>query len=546
MTLPLVTAEEMRLLDRTAMARGIASGEQMMERAGAGAVEAMERRYGPTLGLRVLVLCGTGNNGGDGLVAARHLRARGAEVHLGLLGDPARMRGEALVHLERLTATGFTVASITHADELERLVGSRGRWDFGVDALLGTGARGEPEGLLAVGVEVFRRLDETGTRIVALDLPTGVDADTGVIARRAVRADLTATFGCPKRGNLLYPGRAFTGTLEVVDLGLTDELIAASALPVSLATAPDMATLLPARDPRAHKGSVGRVLVAGGAVGLTGAVALAAHAATRAGAGYVQAAIPRSLNDVLAVKLTEEMTLPSPETAERTLALAALEPLLAHAAAADVVALGSGLSRHREAAELARRVVAECDRPLVIDADGLNAFAGNPEPLTRGPGARVLTPHLGEMARLTGVAVPALEARRIDAAREWAQRWRSVVVLKGAPTVTASPEGQATVNPTGNPGMATAGMGDVLTGAIAALIAQGLAPYDAARLGVYAHGLAGDLAAGERGQYGLSAGDVLESLPLALLALTRLRAGAARAAAAAPRPHAERLPTRSA
>jgi NAD(P)H-hydrate epimerase len=351
-----------------------------------------------------------------------------------------------------------------------------------------------------------------------------VDADTGAIARRAVRADLTVTFGCPKRGHFLYPGRAFAGALEVVDIGIPAERMGDAGSAVRIATGPGMAALLPARDPRAHKGSVGRVLIAGGSVGLTGAVALAAHAATRAGAGYVQAAVPRSLNDILEVKLTEEMTLPMPETPERTLAAAALEPLLARAAEADVVALGSGMSRHREAADLARRIVAETDRPLVIDADGLNAFDGHTEALTLGPAPRVLTPHLGEMSRLCGVTTAALESRRIDAAREWAQRWRSVVVLKGAPTVTASPEGEATVNPTGNPGMATAGTGDVLTGAIAALLAQGLAPYDAARLAVYAHGLAGDLAVSERGQYGLSAGDVLEALPRALLALTRMRA----------------------
>ena len=537
----LVTAAQMRLLDRATIETGHAAGEVLMERAGAGVVEAMERRYGPCLGLRVLVLCGTGNNGGDGLVAARHLLARGAEVHVGVLGDHARMSDDSLVHLERLTASGLTLTSIANEDELERLLATRDTWDYALDALLGTGARGEPEGLLAAGVQALRRLDEAGTRVVALDLPTGVDADTGAIARRAVRADLTVTFGCPKRGHVLYPGRAFVGTLEVVDIGLAPDALRTADLPVSLATAAAMAALLPARDPRAHKGSVGRVLVVGGSMGLTGAVALAARAALRSGAGYVKAAIPRSLNDVLEVKLTEEMTLPMPETAERTLALAALEPLHARASEADVVALGPGLSRHREAAELARRVVSESERPLVIDADALNAFEGHTEALTRGPAPRVLTPHLGEMRRLTGIDTATLEANRIDATREWAQRWRSVVVLKGAPTVTASPEGEVTVNPTGNPGMATVGMGDVLTGAIAALIAQGLAPYDAARLGVYAHGLAGDRVAGEKGQYGLVAGDVAEAMPLALLALARLRAEATETPAT-HRPGARRVP----
>ena len=519
----LVTGEEMRRLDRATIDGGHASGETLMERAGAGVVATIERRYGPSLGLRVLVLCGTGNNGGDGFVAARHLRERGAEVHVALLGDRARVRGEALAHLERMTSAGIMPVPIRDLASLERMVASRDAWDFALDALLGTGARGEPEGAMADGVEILRRLDETGTRVVALDLPTGVDADSGAIARRAVRADLTVTFGCPKRGQLLYPGRAFVGSLEVVDIGLDPAALESLPRPVHLATAAAMSALLPTRDPRAHKGSVGRVLIVGGSMGLTGAVALAARAAMRAGAGYVQAAIPRSLNDVLEVKLTEEMTLPMPETPERTLALAALEPLLARAAEANVVALGSGLSRHREAAELARRVVIESERAVVIDADGLNALEGQTEVLARAGAPQVLTPHLGEMRRLTGIDAAMLEADRIDAAREWAKRWHSVVVLKGAPTVIAGHDGATTVNPTGNPGMATAGMGDVLTGTIAALIAQGLSPYDAACLGVYAHGLAGDLVAAEQGQQGLVAGDVAETLPEALRTLAGLR-----------------------
>ncbi|MBI3539205.1 MAG: NAD(P)H-hydrate dehydratase, partial [Candidatus Eisenbacteria bacterium] len=275
-----------------------------------------------------------------------------------------------------------------------------------------------------------------------------------------------------------------------------------------------------------------------------GAVTLAAHAALRSGAGYVKAATPSSVNDILEVKLTEEITLPMPETAERTLALAELEPLLTHVSEADAVAIGPGLSRHREAGELARRVVAESDRPLVIDADGLFAFEGHVDALTRAHAPRVLTPHVGEMRRLSGIDAGTIEARRIDVAREWAQRLRSVVVLKGAPTVTASPSGEATVNPSGNPGMATLGMGDVLTGVIASLIAQGLTPYDAARLGAYVHGTAGDLVAGERGQFGVTAGDVAETLPLALLGLARLRAESLDPSLPQRRARIERAPIR--
>lgn len=517
----LVTAQEMRALDRATIEGGHAAGELLMERAGAGVAAAMERRYGALLGLRVLVLCGAGNNGGDGFVAARHLRARGAVVHVALLAEPGKVTGDARLHLDRLTAaTGTAPCVATDEPALARAIATRDHWDFALDALLGTGARGEPAGMLAAGVQALRELDEQGTRVVAVDLPTGVDADTGAIARRAVRADLTVTFAAPKRGHLLYPGRAFAGALEVVDIGLDPAALAAAAVPVTLATPADMAALLRGRDPRAHKVSVGRVLVVGGAAGLTGAVTLAARAAMRAGAGYVQAAVPASLNDVLEVKLTEEMTLPMPETAARSLAASAGDAILRHIGHVDAVALGSGLSRDPDSAALARHVAGTCERPLVLDADGLNAFAGHRDLLERpAPGPRVYTPHLGEMERLTGVPAPELESRRIDAAREWASRWRCVLVLKGAPTVVATPDGRASVNPTGNPALATAGTGDVLTGIIAALLAQRLPAADAARLGAWVHGLAADRIVAARGAWGLVAGDLCEALPSTFAAL---------------------------
>ena len=516
----MLSAAEMRQLDEATM-RGHSSGAALMERAGAGVVEAMERRYGPVLGLRVLVLCGTGNNGGDGLVAARRLRERGALVTVGVVGDPARIAGDARAPLERLIESGGTAGALDGEPALAALLGSRDHWDFALDAVLGTGARGVPEGLAAAAVQALRELDDAGTRVVAVDLPTGVAADRGSIARRAVRADLTVTFGHPKRGHLLYPGRAFAGALEIVDIGLIDATPAPERFPFELATAAAMAALMPERDPRAHKGVTGRVLIVGGSAGLSGAVALAARAATRSGAGYVQLAVPASLHDPLAAKLTEEMTIPCPETGARALALDALEPIQKRAAAADVVVIGSGLSRTPEAAELARRLIAGCDRPQLIDADGLNALADATAPLGPGGPPRVLTPHLGEAARLTGLDTAALERARFDAAREWAGRLSSVLVLKGAPTVIGSPGGIATVNPTGNAGMASAGMGDALSGTIAALIGQGLEAYDAARLGAWAHGAAGDLAAAELGSTGFSAGDLIERLPRAFERLRR-------------------------
>ena len=519
----LLTADAMRRLDRTTIERGHATGEELMERAGAAVVRAMEQRYGPMLALRVLVLCGTGNNGGDGFVAARLLRARGAVPRALVLGERARIQGEARVHLERMEREGVTASDVTSEEALERQIAPVDGWDFALDALLGTGARGAPEGLLAAGVQALRDLDDRGTRVVAVDLPTGVASDTGAVARRAVRADLTVTFGAPKRAHYLYPARAFTGALEVADIGLLPPPPGNPDFTVEVASPEDMAARVPVRDPRAHKRSVGQVLVIGGSTGLTGAVALAARGATRAGAGYVQVMVPASLNDILEIKLTEEMTLPAAEGRARTLALAALDDALERAAHAGALVLGPGLSRDPEALEFARAVALRAAAPAVVDADGLNAFEGAADRLREAAGPRVLTPHVGEMARLTGLPPAGLEAERIDQPRVWAERWNAVVVLKGAPTVIAAPDGRTQVNATGNPGMATAGSGDVLGGAIAALIAQGLAPFDAACLGCYVHGRAGDRVAASRGQQGISAGDIAEALPEALFELARIR-----------------------
>ncbi|HTK32515.1 MAG TPA: NAD(P)H-hydrate dehydratase [Candidatus Saccharimonadaceae bacterium] len=517
----LVTAEAMRKLDRATIESHAASGAALMERAGQGVVRAMERRYGPLLALRVLVLCGGGHNGGDGLVAARHLQSRGAVPRVALLAPRDRLGPDPRAQLEALEAAGVRVADVASDDALAARVAEFPAWDFALDALLGTGAHGAPEGLMLSGARALLALANAGTRVVAVDLPTGADADTGAVAPVTVRADLTVTFGAPKRAHLLYPARGLTGALETVDIGLVAPPAGDPDFAVELAGSTAMHALLPVRDPRAHKGRTGHVLVIGGSAGLTGAVTLAARGASRAGAGYVQVLVPAGLQSVLATQLVEQMALGAPETANGALSRLALPVALERARAADVVVLGSGLSREREALEMARALAFELPRPIVLDADALNAFEGTAGQLRQAEGPRVLTPHLGEMARLTGLTVDALEAGRIDHARTFAARWNAVVVLKGAPTVTAAPDGATTVNPTGNAGMATAGAGDVLSGVIAALIGQGLTPYDAARLGAYVHGLAGDLRAAAHGMLGMVAGDLAEALPLALQDLAR-------------------------
>ncbi len=558
----------MRAADRAAVAAGTPV-DVLMERAGAGAVRAIEKHFGRQYGFRVRVACGKGNNGGDGFVVARLLAACGARVEVLLFADAGSLTGAAQANWERLAGDGTgagagtgagvgtgawtgpgsrvvrrDLGSGTDADgSRARALADRGlasaepRVDLVVDALLGTGATGPLSPGMTHAVAAIRSLAASGVRVVALDLPTGFEADTGrpTAPGACVHADLTVTFAHIKPLHVLYPEREACGAIEVVEIGVEPASRAAPGalpLPLELATEAAMAALLPRRKASAHKGDCGRVLVVGGSAGLTGAIVLASTAALRAGAGLVTAAVPESVNDAIESAMIEPMTWPLPESPERALGVAGSPMVLARAAQVSAVALGPGLSRAAEAAELARRVIAECPAPVVLDADGLNAFSGQAglfarrhggpaghEP-ARGssgvPAPLVVTPHLGELSRLSGRSTDELEADRLAAPRALAREWNAVVVMKGAPTVTASPDGRATVNSTGNPGMATAGMGDVLTGLIAGLVAQGLDAYDAARLGVYVHGLAADLAHARVGTLALVAGDVTAALPQAM------------------------------
>ena len=521
----LLTAAESARVDRATIDGGHVTGEALMERAGRGVTEALVRHIGSPLAWRVLVFCGGGNNGGDGFVVARHLAAMGAQVHLAVTAARERVSGDAQTMLGRAIAAGLKPHHLESADALGALLAT-GPWDLAIDALLGTGAQGEPRGLVATACEALQRMHASGVRVVAVDIPSGVSADTGAASAQAVQADLTVTFGAPKRGHFLYPGRLLRGALEVADIGLLAPH-EAGVRGVWLAQPRDLGAALPRRDARAHKGDAGRTLIVGASQGMTGALVLAARAACRAGAGYVRAAAPASLHDALSAQLVEAMPVAAGEGVHRSLTTSAAPALLEEARHADAVALGPGLSRHAESIAFAHAFAPQVLWPLVLDADALFAYsppAGELATLAAGRTAPlVVTPHVGEMARLTGLPAADIETRRIDTAAEWAQRWRCIVVLKGAPTVIADGTGRVCVNPTGNPGMATAGMGDVLTGVIVALLAQGMSPFEAACAGVFAHGLAGDLAARELGATGIVASDVVDRLPRALQLLRETR-----------------------
>jgi hydroxyethylthiazole kinase-like uncharacterized protein yjeF len=513
--IPILRVADMRELDRLAIEELGVPSLTLMENAGRAVAEAVLAHFGAADLKRVLVVCGRGNNGGDGFVVARHLREAGVHARVLLIGAEEGLSNDARVNAEALRRSGGGIDVLADEGAVQRFFQSPPAVDAAVDALLGTGAGGAPRGAV---LEAVRGLNRMGVPVASIDLPSGIDADTGAVPGAAVEADLTVTLAFPKRGLWLFPARRFAGIVETADIGIPGEALQAFELRDFVVEAGDVAGWLPAWPRDAHKGTRGRLLVLGGSEGLTGAPTLAARAALRAGAGLVTAGVPRSLNDAFEVKLTEAMTLPLAEAEGRCLAPGAIETLREYdTTRLSACVLGPGLSRRGPALELARLWVSTFDRPMVVDADALFAFAGQADRLGRGPaaGSLVLTPHPGEAAALFGTTAAEVQANRIDRAREWAVRLKQVVVLKGAPTVVGSPVGEAFVNPTGGPLLATGGTGDVLAGLIGGFLAQGAAPLHAALLGVWLHGFLADLFEERRGPRGLVAGDLIDLLPLA-------------------------------
>jgi len=508
----LVTGAQMARIDRGAIERGV-TGVELMASAGRAGARVLHDLVGGFPGKRIVVLCGKGNNGGDGFVIADLAASAGASVSTFLLALKDQVAGDARHHLDRARKNGLEIEEILESKDLERIRTALSRASAAVDALLGTGIRGGPRGLVAGAIESLR---DTACPILAVDVPSGLDADTGRAEGPCAAATRTVTFGLPKIGQFRFPGRSLCGTLNCADIGLPRATVAAEKVNVRLIAAHGGAALLPRRPPDAHKGDCGRVVILAGSTGFTGAAALSAQGALRSGAGLVRVGAPESLNDILEVKLTEAMTHPLPEVRKhRCLALRARGDIQRLVASADCVALGPGLGTHRETVELVRRIVHDIHVPLVLDADGINALSGAPEKLKMRTAPTVLTPHPGEFARLTGLDSEAVCSDPIGSARKLAGEAGVIVVLKGAPTVVAVPAGRVYLNPSGNAGLASGGSGDVLTGILAALIGQGLDPESAACLGVYLHGLAADLCAERTGEAGMIAGDVAAALPCA-------------------------------
>jgi NAD(P)H-hydrate epimerase len=509
----IVTASQMQALDRCTIVEAGVPGRTLMECAGAGVVEVLERLCGPLAGKTATVFCGKGNNGGDGFVIARLLRQKRVKGSVFLLAPAAELTGDAKAMYRRFArAAGASAVQI--CPSAERMRSLLGKSDVVVDALLGTGLSSAVSGLYRTAIEA---INAAGRPVMAVDLPSGIHADTGALLGSAVKATWTVTFGQPKLGLYLGAGIDHAGQVHIADIGIPPAYVDAVPSKISLITREDVRRLLPGRPLSAHKGTYGHAGIIAGSVGKTGAAALTARAALRVGTGLVTVATPMSVNDTLEAKLLEAMTVPMPETKARTLSRSGLDRLLLFANARSAIALGPGLSTHPETVELIHALVPRLERPSVLDADALNAVAGRVGLLTECKVPLILTPHPGEMARLEEQATPrSVNADRIGTASRFAQGRRVILVLKGARTVVAHPEGWVAICPTGNPGMATAGTGDALTGILVGLLAQGLSPWDAARTGTYLHGLAGDLAAADVGAAGMTAGDLIERIPHAL------------------------------
>jgi ADP-dependent NAD(P)H-hydrate dehydratase / NAD(P)H-hydrate epimerase len=517
--LPVFTAEEMRAVDRRAITNLGIPGATLMENAGRGAAKVIAELF-PTLvsGARrsrpVVVVCGKGGNGGDGFVVARTLRRRGLAVRVLLAFPTTEIRGDAARKLAALRQAGVRPHLVEDDRALEITLAEA---SIVVDALLGTGTRGTPSEPVAAAITAINR---AGRPVVALDVPSGLDADGGAAGRVAVRAAVTVTFGGLKRGLVAFPGAELAGDVRVVPIGVPAAEIG-RGVTMFLLEAADIAAAFPARPRDVHKGTYGHLLVVAGSVGKTGAAALAAMAAMRSGTGLVTVATPESQQPIVAGLVREPMTLPVAETRVRTIAIAAHAALVEAALARDAVALGPGLGLEAETQDVVRRLAREVRRPMVIDADGLTALAGHLKLLREAPAPRCLTPHPGEMARMLGVKVADVQKDRIEAVRAFVRAHRAHCVLKGPFSVIGVPDGRIFLNPTGNPGMASGGTGDVLTGVVGGFLARGMEPTVALTAAVYLHGLAGDLGAARVGQEALVAGDLIEALPAAFATLAR-------------------------
>jgi hydroxyethylthiazole kinase-like uncharacterized protein yjeF len=507
----LLTAEEMRDCDREAIESRKVSGESLMEKASICVAKVASKLLGDVRGKRIAVICGKGNNGGDGFGASLYLSQMGAHLKVYVVGPFAEITGDAKVFFDKLKLLSFGNSAVeVHEFEKDSESILANHFDLIIDAVLGTGLSGEPKEAAKKAIELMAH---AGSPVLSVDIPSGIDSTRGTVYSSAPIAAVTVTMGKVKRGLIMNEGRENSGKLFLADIGLPSDLEALKNVQTFVINCKDVQAMLPRRKAETHKHAVGKIFGLVGSTGLTGAGIMVGRAAMRAGAGAVILGVPSELNTIYESQLIEVMTVPLPQTGDGTFSLAVLLQVQKYLEWADVLVVGPGISKNQETAQLVIKLLRGYDKTVVIDADALNAIADQPSILRETHAEIIMTPHHGEFSRLIKFSAQEIAKNRIEFARKYAKENNLTLVLKGAPTVIASKDGKVYVNVHGNPGMATAGTGDVLTGIIAAMVGQKLSPVDAAIAGVYLHSVAGDIAAESKGIYSLIATDIIETLP---------------------------------
>ncbi|MGH7854791.1 MAG: NAD(P)H-hydrate dehydratase [Candidatus Binatia bacterium] len=504
-----VTAEQMREIDRLTIEKYGVPSLTLMERAGEAVTQSILERFARHAKKGALIVAGKGNNGGDGLVIARLLKKKRIPCEVALLARAEELSTDAAYNLRAFLKLKGNVSEIS-APRLDLLSARMSRNAVIVDAILGTGTKSEVRGLFAPAITL---INASGLPVVAVDIPSGLDTDKGVPLGVAIQAEMTVALGFPKLGEVIYPGVRYAGELAVADIGIDERAVAQVAPQVEILERETIRWLAPRRDPDSHKGSYGHLLIVAGSRGKTGAAILSSRAAMRSGAGLATLAAPRSLNSIFAGALVEVMTEPLRDNAAEEIEPLSDDEWRRLLDRKSAVLFGPGLGVSHATQNILRWLLRNLAMPWVIDADGLNNLVLEIDRLRHAKVPPVLTPHPGEMARLTGKSTSEVNADRVGIARSFAVEQRCHLVLKGARTVIATPDGKIFINPTGNPGMASAGMGDVLAGILTALLGQGLRPEDAMKLGVYLHGFVGDTVAETKGAIGLIASDIIAGLP---------------------------------
>lgn len=497
----------MKRLDEISINEYGIPGIVLMENAGLAVVEEIERLH--MAEKHAVVLCGTGNNGGDGFVVARHLYNKGWKVNVFVCGEEQKIKGDALTNFRIVRHIGIPVCSIDEASA-DLLKGPINASPLIVDALLGTGFSGKLKGFYK---DIIDKVNESKACVLSVDVPSGLDTDTGFSGGDCVLADYTVTFQIPKAGLLINDGPKACGNLKAKDISIPKAAIDAMEFNLNLLEQDTIKGMLPQRECNTHKGSYGSVFVVACSKGMEGSGIMSSRAALRSGAGIVLLALPGSLQRSICADTLEIMTKGLEDRGSGILAEECIPQLLETAKKSSTLLIGPGLTDSESIRAIMTEVIRNCTLPMIIDADGLNAISSNLGILKEHKGEIVITPHPGEMARLCGCSSADIQKDRLGYAERFAGEYGVIVVLKGYRTIIALPDGTAFINPTGNPGMATAGSGDVLAGIIAGLAAQKLSLPHAALCGVYIHGAAGDCAAGKVGEYGLKAGDIIENIP---------------------------------